>query len=280
MSQNKSQKSFLTKISRETITAIPSYEAIDPRIKAAYEKTSVSIGSKPLKQDLQRNYNKLSVIEVWNTDTIDASYILNSNYRDSCKIGILNMASETRCGGGFINGAPAQEESICRSTTLYPSLATNASNIYPIPDKGVLLSPDVYVFRHSMSQNYRFMQAEECFFVDVISVAAIRNPMLSGDGTAYLDRAEYELTSIKIRELLRTAYNSNCNILVLGALGCGAYHNPPEEVAKLFLTMLREKEFATAFQKVVFAIIDSPNLTYGRDVTSNFTIFSEMVKLL
>jgi uncharacterized protein (TIGR02452 family) len=39
-------------------------------------------------------------------------------------MGILNFASATKPGGGFMNGAEAQEESIARSSTLYHALKT------------------------------------------------------------------------------------------------------------------------------------------------------------
>jgi hypothetical protein len=40
------------------------------------------------------------------------------------KLGVLNFASATRPGGGFISGARAQEESIARSSNIYSSLMT------------------------------------------------------------------------------------------------------------------------------------------------------------
>ncbi|KAF8800269.1 hypothetical protein BYT27DRAFT_6840744 [Phlegmacium glaucopus] len=43
------------------------------------------------------------------------------------KIGVLNFASAKKPGGGFINGSQAQEESIARTSTLYPSLITPAA---------------------------------------------------------------------------------------------------------------------------------------------------------
>ncbi|KAJ3502523.1 hypothetical protein NLJ89_g8849 [Agrocybe chaxingu] len=42
-------------------------------------------------------------------------------------IGVLNFASAKKPGGGFINGSQAQEESIARASTLYPSLISPAA---------------------------------------------------------------------------------------------------------------------------------------------------------
>ena len=38
---------------------------------------------------------------------------------------VLNFASATNPGGGVVNGSSAQEECICRCTTLYPCLNTD-----------------------------------------------------------------------------------------------------------------------------------------------------------
>lgn len=38
------------------------------------------------------------------------------------KVCVLNFASATNPGGGVVNGSSAQEECICRCTTLYPCL--------------------------------------------------------------------------------------------------------------------------------------------------------------
>jgi uncharacterized protein (TIGR02452 family) len=45
-------------------------------------------------------------------------------------------------------------------------------------------------------------------------------------------------------------------VVVLGAWGCGAFHNDPEVAAGTVLPWLRSPRFAGCFDKVVFAIPD------------------------
>ena len=77
--------------------------------------------------------------------------------REENKIGILNFASAKHPGGGFLNGAEAQEESIARSSTLYPSLISpTAEAFYTVhrhdPQAGyyshsMIYSPNVLLLR-------------------------------------------------------------------------------------------------------------------------------------
>ncbi len=81
----------------------------------------------------------------------------------------------------------------------------------------------------------------------------------------------------KVNELFRAAHRSGCTVLVLGALGCGVFRNPPRQVAMIFREALRSEEFRHAFKHVVFAIIDSRGVTYGGLETSNCATFTEML---
>ncbi|EEB95112.1 hypothetical protein MPER_05972 [Moniliophthora perniciosa FA553] len=85
----------------------------------------------------------ISILEM---TTLEGARYLSTNTTTPQKIGVLNFASAKKPGGGFLTGAQAQEESIARSSTLYPSLMTDiASKFYNYhlkPDrKRILLFP-------------------------------------------------------------------------------------------------------------------------------------------
>ena len=54
------------------------------------------------------------------------------------KVCVLNFASATNPGGGVVSGSSAQEECICRCTTLYPCLDTDQMwNVFYKPHRKV-----------------------------------------------------------------------------------------------------------------------------------------------
>ncbi|KAH6632848.1 hypothetical protein F5144DRAFT_490992 [Chaetomium tenue] len=85
----------------------------------------------------------------------------------------------------------------------------------------------------------------------------------------FADPAARELTKDKMRLCLRMAGAKGHTMLVLGAIGCGAFRNPPEEVAKCWMEVLSEVEFAGGwFKEIWFAVYDLRN-------EGNFEIFKE-----
>ncbi|KAK4245559.1 hypothetical protein C7999DRAFT_16237 [Corynascus novoguineensis] len=85
----------------------------------------------------------------------------------------------------------------------------------------------------------------------------------------FADPAARDLTKDKMRLCLRMAGAKGHTMLVLGALGCGAFKNPPQEVVKCWQEVLSEPEFAGGwFKEIWFAVYDRRN-------EGNFEIFQE-----
>jgi hypothetical protein len=71
----------------------------------------------------------------------------NPAYRDSGRrIPVVNMANEKRAGGDWESGAMAPEECFARRSNLVHALTmpwSPANNLYPIPQRGGIYSPQV-----------------------------------------------------------------------------------------------------------------------------------------
>lgn len=171
---------------------------------------------------------------------------------------VLNMANRQHPGGGVESGAGAQEECLFRSSnyalTMYPM-----RKYYPLDRNfGGIYSPKVTVFRGLEKDGYPIL--EEPFLTNFVAVAALRNPhLINGKYQA----AERQGMVNKIRTILGIAAENNHSVLILSALGCGAFHNPAEEVAKIFKEQLEDKDFKGRFKKVIFAIKKDHNDTQG-----------------
>lgn len=112
--------------------------------------------------------------------------------------------------------------------------------------------------------------------VSVISIAAIRNPPVTNDNPPkYALKEDRELTKLKIRLALRMAAYNGHRRVVLGALGCGAFHNPNHAVAKLFKEVFNEGEFMGGWwQEITFAVLDTARLEdQGVNGQGNFGVF-------
>jgi uncharacterized protein (TIGR02452 family) len=89
---------------------------------------------------------------------------------------VMNFANAHRPGGGFLHGARAQEESLCRCSTLYKSIASeDAREMYdynnqhndPCDSDYMLLSTDVYVYRNASGEILDFP-----YWTSVVTVPA------------------------------------------------------------------------------------------------------------
>lgn len=172
--------------------------------------------------------------------------------REGCTPVALNFASGVHPGGGFLKGAWAQEEVLCRSSALYLTLIGDpmyeAHCRRPRPDstQWAIYSPDVPVFRDDGSV------LERPWPLSFITCAA---PVAKAIGQP----AAADMLRERIRRVLAIARGYGHACLVLGAWGCGAFGNDPQRTARDFRKAL-EGEFQGAFSDVAFAIADwSPN---------------------
>lgn len=162
----------------------------------------------------------------------------------------LNFANGVNPGGGFLFGARAQEEALCRCSALYPTLLGDpmyeAHQERPTLDSTdwAIYSPDVPVFRSDDG-----VELDEPWLLCFLTCAAPYRPdvgqPLAGD-----------LLKQRILRVLAIARSLGHTSLVLGAWGCGAFENDPVRTAEDFRRAL-EGPFAGAFSEVVFAITDS-----------------------
>jgi len=161
----------------------------------------------------------------------------------------LNMANGITPGGGFLNGALAQEESLCRTSALYETLEGDPMYAFhldrPEPDSSdwMILSPATPVFRNDAGT-----ELERPWLLDFVTAAAPYAPRIGQPRSG-------DLLQRRIRRLLAVTAAHGYEALILGAWGCGAFGNDPHRTANDFRSTL-EIEFAGCFRSIVFAITD------------------------
>ena len=212
-------------------------------------------------------------IRLSNKDSFTAAYDLASGgYIDNGEhILVLNFASPINPGGGVKRGLSAQEEDLCRKSTLYCSLSSEKAGEYysynrqlgdPIYSDYMMISPFVEIFRDSKGD---FL--DKTVIVSVITAAApICDESIYDEGC----RSAEEISAVfgsRIRKLLKVSAISGYRYLILGAWGCGAFGNDAKDVAKLFYEALLE--YATLFYDIEFAVYCKDKRDY------NYRAFSE-----
>lgn len=197
---------------------------------------------------------------------------------------VLNMANRQTPGGGVLQGCGAQEESLFRRSDYFRSLyryspylaqefgVEEAEEHYPMHrDFGGVFSRGVTIFRGGERKGYPLLPKP--WKANFIAVAALNRPETElMDGEPRLTPLMVQASKNKIRTVLRIAVDNGQVNLVLGALGCGAFRNPPAHMAELFAEVLAEAEFRGAFKRVFFSIIEDHNSRNG----GNFLPFARV----
>lgn len=172
--------------------------------------------------------------------------------KDGKRVCVLNFASATNPGGGVARGSSAQEEAICRCTTLYPCLNTKEmwDNFYgphrrennALYNNDCIFTPEVMAFK-SDTAFPEILPECDWWSVDVISCAAPNlrkqpsNKMNPNAGSTAVNISNKDLRELlrgRIQRIFEVAIANNVEVLILGAFGCGAFCNPPSIVAEIF----------------------------------------------
>ena len=203
------------------------------------------------------------------------------NYKNE-KVCVLNFASARHAGGGVKTGARAQEECLCRCSTLYFAISekNTVKNFHQKHDFMVrngqmnlnynddcIFSPEIVVFK-SDDGAYQYLPENQQYKVDVITCAA---PNLNRLHTGITESKLREIHERRARRILDIAKSEKEEVLVLGAFGCGAFRNPPEIVADVWANVL--KDYLYDFRTIEFAVMSSPSKP-----SDNFMAFQRTFK--
>ncbi len=194
----------------------------------------------------RRGGHEQTLVTVANQTTLAAAWVLvEQGHRPLA----LNFANGVEPGGGFLRGATAQEEALCRSSALYATLLGDPmydfhrKNNPAASSDWAILSPDVPVFRDDAGREW-----DQPRLLSFLTCAAPYAPAIGRIDAQPMLRQ-------RIHRVLAIAQAYRYQSLVLGAWGCGAFANDPLQTATDFRDAL-EGRFAGAFSDVIFAITD------------------------
>jgi uncharacterized protein (TIGR02452 family) len=207
-----------------------------------------------LRETAARERNYATNVQVVNEDVLVTAKNLRDN--GAADILLLNLASFMHLGGGARTGAMAQEEELTRRSNYFLS-EQSSMPFYPMRPMQCIYTNQVSVIKDKFYQ-----QLSDPFPVSMLAVAAVRNPKLTDNK---LSKRDYDITCGSIENIFKVALLKGHSTLLLGALGCGAYHNPPEEIVKIYNIYLQK--YNHCFQTILFAVLSTKD--------DNFRVFDE-----
>lgn len=239
-------------------------------------------GEEPFLPDQKQEAGEIAVTQ---SKTFEAALRWKRTHSKD-RVAVLNFASAVNPGGGVKRGSSAQEESLCRCSTLYPTLDQpflwdafyNKNRIAKdvLHTDDCIWSPDIIICKtdEDFPQRMEPMGWEK---VDVISCAAPNlreqpdnyfNP--EGGVTVRLSTEDLiQLHTKRAKHIMSVAASNGVDVLILGAFGCGAFENDPWAVAKAYRAVL--PEYRHFFKRIEFAIY------CRRYETKNYDAFKQIL---
>ena len=255
----------------------------NPILVQAWKKSSAEqklILEKEIIECEKNRFQNAAEIRVSKKRTFEAAIEYNGK-----KTVVLNFASAKNPGGGVVNGSSAQEECLCRCSTLYSNLTEEFlwKNFYQphrrsgssVHNDDLIYTPEVVVFK-SDTACPKLLPEDEWVKVNVITCAAPNlncwSRSIAGSVSEEKTVSDMELEKIHVRrgrKILEAACAAGNEVVILGAFGCGAFMNKPEVVAGAYLKLA--EEFKYAFETIEFAVYCPPQ------DDSNYRIFKKIL---
>lgn len=203
-------------------------------------------------------------------ENIDSYALARKRYSEGIsKILVLNLASPVHPGGGVRRGARAQEEDLCRKSSLLLSLESKAARKYYSYNAGLhsFMGSDALM----LTPNVEIIKDENGILLDdtvVVSVLTCAAPKVSNGKEGLSEREYRELVYNRIVGMLKCAAYFGYRDLVLGAWGCGAYGNDAAVISDLFYKALKELDYKgykeiDLFNRIDFAVLDRTKEQYN-----------------
>lgn len=170
--------------------------------------------------------------------------------------GVLNFASAKNPGGGFLNGAMAQEEALAASSGLYHTLLLHETYYQVNRGCGTMMYTDHAIYSPAVPffRDGAFELLTEPVKASVLTLPAVNmsQVLLKGEDQAMAKRVMKD----RMRLCLALFADAGDRCLILGAYGCGVFRNDAREVAAWWQELLEDEGYGTFFTEIVFAVLD------------------------
>ena len=180
---------------------------------------------------------------------------------------VLNFASSKNPGGGVEWGSTAQEECLCRCSTLFANLIHPKCLdrfYYPhrrfrgtLYNDDCIYTPNVVVFKSDTAKP-RLLPRDQWRRLNLITCAAPNlRPDRDGNPVRITDGQLEKLHIQRMERILQIAAAKGNEVVILGAYGCGAFKNPPEVVAAAMKKAV--EKYKHHFRAIEFAVYCRPD---------------------
>ena len=209
-----------------------------------------------------------------NKDSFSAALSIKERKPDE-RVLVLNFANPVNPGGGVRRGARAQEEDLCRKSSLLLALEDASAKEYYRYNStlGSLMGSDAMIMNPTV-EIIKDLNGELLEDSTIVSVMTCAAPVISR-GLFGIGQEDFEkLFFNRIVSTIKVAAYYGYKYLVLGAWGCGAFGNDAKTVSDLYYKALEDikyKDIALKklFKEIHFAVLDHSANKY------NFNAFLE-----